>query len=88
VALVPSACAPDPTAVELAPVAAVAAQVPVKPVFVDRHCAKAGETRNTDAIPAAIARLRNAQPVSALALMSRARRLSGMAIDSPAAAPW
>jgi hypothetical protein len=82
------AFAPDPTAVELAPVAPVAAQVPVKPVSVDRHCAKAGAAPKTVTIPAAIARLRKAPPASALAPKRRARRLSGLSIDSPAAAPW
>jgi hypothetical protein len=72
------AFAAEPTAVAAPPVAAVAAQVPVKPVFVEAHCAKAGAPPKTVTIPAATARPRKVPPAMALAPMRRARRLSGM----------
>jgi hypothetical protein len=54
------------------------------------NCAAAGTGASIAAVAAspAIASPRKAPPASALAPMSRARRLSGMSIDSPAAAPW
>ena len=75
-----------PTAVDRVPVAAAAAQVPVKPMFVEAHCAKAGAPPNTVTIPAATARPRKVPPAMALAPMRRARRLSGMQIASRATA--
>jgi len=73
-----------PTAVELAPVEAVAAQdVPAfKSVALDWHPANAGAAPNAVTIPAATARPRRAPPASALAPNRRARRLTGMLIAS------
>jgi hypothetical protein len=88
VAALPVAFAFKPTAVELVPVEAAAAQdVPAfKSVALDWHPANAGTPPNTVTIPAAIASPRKAPPASALAPISRARRLTGMQIDSPGAA--
>jgi hypothetical protein len=89
VALKPVAFEFEPTAVALPPVAAVAAQVPVKPVFVEEHCAQADEAPNTVASPAATASTRTAPPASALAPRSRARRLVGIPTDlSATASAW
>ena len=81
VAAVPAAVAFAPTAVDCAPVEAAAAQVPVRPVLVEAHCAKAGEAPNTVAIPAASARERRGPPAMALPPMRRARKLSENSSD-------
>ena len=80
VAAVPAAVAFAPTAVDCAPVEAAAAQVPVRPVLVEAHRAKAGEAPNTVAIPAASAR-EQGPPAMALPPMRRARKLSENSSD-------
>jgi hypothetical protein len=62
---------------ELTPVAGLAAQFPLKPVLVEEHCAKAGETPNTVAMPVASASPRNVPPAIALLASRRVRRPRG-----------
>jgi hypothetical protein len=83
-----AATEPLPTARELTPVELVAAQVPVNPLTVDAHCAKAGATPNTVTIPAATARPRKAPPASALAPRRRACRPPAFSIGLQAIATW
>src|SRR5258708_12533882 len=73
--MLPVAFAPEPTAVEDAPVAAVDWQ-PAAPKLVpapEKHCASAGETPSTVIMPAAAASPRSVPPVRMLLASRRAR---------------